>query len=221
LAAAVFVMTPFAYADHDKNCSATHGTVSARTGDSITVDGKTYSLSSATVSREDGSAAAATHVKVGDKVCVFTGSADSKNATKVMLLSGKSGVASASTGSEKLSDVERKAHDEMCKGHHGTITDKTAQTITIDGTTYAMKINTPVNKQEEALLPKITKVGDRVCYDTAAAADGSKQITKLMAIDQSADRTRVREKNSDTEVEVKSSPSKVEVETPNKKIEVK
>lgn len=127
----------------------------------------------------------------------------------------------SATAREKMSELDRKAHNEMCKGNHGKVTDKSSQTISIDGKQYALKINTPVNKQEEPLLPKTMKVGDKVCYDLAKAADGSKQITKLMAIDDTADRSRVREKNTDAEVEVKSSPSKVEVETPNKKIEVK
>jgi hypothetical protein len=214
------------YADHEKDCKdGKHGRVTAKTDSSITVGGTTYNTASATVSREDGQTASASSVKVGDKVCVMTASADSKDASKVMILSGDAkGSPSSSSGTEKgyatLSDAERKAHDENCKGHHGVITDKTANSITIDGTTYALKINTPVNKQEEALLTKTSKVGDHVCFDTAKAADGSQQITKLMAIDEQSDRTRVRSSDSDTDVKVKDS-GKVEVETPEKKIEVK
>jgi hypothetical protein len=216
------------YADHEKDCKdGKHGTVTAKTASSITVGSTTYNTGTASISREDG-AAVAGGVKVGDKVCVMTSSADSKDATKVLVLNNEAkGSPSSSSGTEKgyatLSDAERKAHEEMCQGHHGVITDKTDNSITIDGKTYALKINTPVNKQEEALLTKSSKVGDHVCFDTAKAADGSQQITKLMAIDEQADRTRVREKEDDTEVKGKIDPdrNKVEVETPNKKIEVK
>jgi hypothetical protein len=229
VSAALLIGAVPGYADHNKDCKdGKHGTVTAKTDSSITVDGKTYNTGSATISSESGTASAAS-VKVGDKVCIHTGSAESKDATKVMVLNEGQGSSSSSTGSEKgyatMSDVERKAHEKMCKGKHGTITDKTANSITIDGKQYALKINTPVNKQEEALLPKISKVGDRVCYTTAEAADGSQQITALMAVDQEADRVRVREKEGDVDVDVKTkdkdSQGKVEVETPDKKIEVK
>lgn len=221
------------YADHEKDCKdGKHGTVTAKTDNSITVGGKTYSTTSATISRE-GTTGAADTVSVGDKVCIMT-SGDEKSASKIVVMhkdakTDAQGSPTSSSGAEKsgythMSDVERQAHEKMCKGHHGTITDKTAQTVTIDGKTYALKINTPVNKQEEALIPKISKVGDRVCFDTMKAADGSEQISALMGVDQETDRVRVRASDTDTEIKVKNdngSPSKLEVETPNKKIEVK
>jgi hypothetical protein len=217
------------YADHEKDCKdGKHGTVTAKTDNSITVGGKTYNTGSATVSGETATSVAS--VKVGDKVCIHTASDGSKDASKIMVMSDAKGSPSSVSGTEKgagtekgyatMSEVERKAHEKMCKGKHGTITDKTANSITVDGKQYGLKINTPVNKQEEALLPKTSKVGDRVCYTTAEAADGSQQITALMGIDEKSDRVRVRDTDS-TDVEVKSSPGKVEVETPSKKIEVK
>jgi hypothetical protein len=115
---------------------------------------------------------------------------------------------------DKISETNRKAHEAMCKGNHGTVTSKTDNSITIDGKTYALTADTKVNKQEEAILPKIVKAGDSVCFVTQTAADGTQQISGLMGIDKDTDKVRVREKDSD-------SPSKVEVETPNKKIEVK
>ncbi|HMJ91631.1 MAG TPA: DUF5666 domain-containing protein, partial [Candidatus Acidoferrum sp.] len=166
LSALVLGVVP-AYADHDKDCKdGKHGTVTARTDTSITVDGKTYNTAAASITGEKDSAAVST-VKVGDKVCVLTSSANSMDASKIMVLNqGKgSSPSSASTGEggEKgyatMSDLDRKAHEKMCKGKHGTITDKTANSLTIDGKQYAFKINTPVNKQEEALLSKTTKVG--------------------------------------------------------------
>ena len=114
----------------------------------------------------------------------------------------------------KVAEVQRKTHESICKGNHGTVTAKSDTAITIDGKAYALTADTKVNKQEEALLPKTVKVGDSVCFVTQDAADGSKQISKLIAIDKDTDKVRVRENDSD-------SPSKVEVETPNKKIEVK
>lgn len=211
------------YADHDQDCKdGKHGTVTAKTDHSITVDGKTYNTTSATVSGDSGATVAS--VKVGDKVCIHTASAESKDASKIMVMTEAKGAPSSTSGTEKgyttMSDVERKAHEKMCKGKHGTITDKTANSVTIDGKTYALKINTPVNKQEEALLPKTSKVGDRVCYTTAEAADGSQQITAMMGLDKDTDRMRVRGKDNDVDVDVKDS-GKVEVETPSKKIEVK
>ena len=116
--------------------------------------------------------------------------------------------------SDKVSEANRKAHEKLCQGNHGTVTAKTDNSITIDGKQFAMKADTQVNKQEEAILLKGVKVGDTICYATEKAADGSDQISKLMAVDKNADKIRVRDKDSDT-------PGKVEVETPNKKIEVK
>jgi hypothetical protein len=113
----------------------------------------------------------------------------------------------------KISEAQRKTHEKICQGHHGTVTSKTDSSITIDAKTYALTADTRVNKQEEPLLPKTVKVGDTVCFTTEKAADGSQQIAKLIAIDKN-EKIRVREKDSD-------SPGKVEVETPKKKIEVK
>ena len=114
--------------------------------------------------------------------------------------------------SDKLAEANKKAHEKICQGNHGKVTAKTDNTITVDGKLYALTADTKVNKQEEPLLPKTVKVGDTVCFTTEKAADGSAQISKLIAIDKD-EKVRVREKEE--------SPSKVEVETPNKKIEVK
>jgi len=209
--------------------------VSAKTADSITVSGKTYTIdSNTTVTKESGASLGLAEINVGDKVCVQTTSSDSKQVSKLMVLDANGNVSAndtsaSATGShdrtyarEKMSEAEIKTHDSMCQGHHGTVTDKTDNTITIDGKTYALKINTPVNKQEEPLLPKIVKVGDRVCYETKEAADGSRQITRLIALDKATDdKARVREHESDSDVKVKTSPDKVQVETPNNKVEVK
>ncbi|HWN96194.1 MAG TPA: hypothetical protein VNT99_14255 [Methylomirabilota bacterium] len=115
---------------------------------------------------------------------------------------------------DRVSEANRKTHESICKGNHGTITAKTDTSISVDGKMYALTADTRVNKQEEPLLPKTVKTGDTVCFVTEDASDGSKQISKLIAIDKDSDKTRVRDKELD-------SPSKVEVETPNKKIEVK
>ena len=95
------------------------------------------------------------------------------------------------------------------------VTAKTDTSVTIDGKMYALTADTKVNKQEEPLLLKTVKVGDKVCFTTEKAADGTQQIAKLMAVGDE-DKVQVREKEVDVD-----SPSKVEVETPNKKIEVK
>jgi hypothetical protein len=116
---------------------------------------------------------------------------------------------------DKAADLNRKTHDQICKGQHGSVTAKTDSSVTVDGKMYALTLDTKVNKQEEPLLLKTVKVGDKVCFTTEKAADGSEQIAKLMAISDE-DKVRVREKEVDVD-----SPSKVEVETPNKKIEVK
>ena len=108
---------------------------------------------------------------------------------------------------DKVAEANRKAHEKICQGHHGAVTAKTDTSITIDGKMYALTADTKVNKQEEPLLLKTVKVGDTVCFTTEKAADGSQQISKLIAIDKD-EKVRVREKESD-------SPSK-EVETPNK-----
>jgi hypothetical protein len=113
----------------------------------------------------------------------------------------------------KVSELDRKTHQQICQGKHGTITDKGANSLTIDGKRYAFEVDTPVNKQEEPLLTKTTKVGDHVCFTTQKAADGSDQISKVVRIDES-DKTRVREKESDT-------PSNSDVKAPAKDVEVK
>lgn len=115
---------------------------------------------------------------------------------------------------DKISELNRKTHEKICQGNHGTVTTKTDNSITIDGKQYALTADTRVNKQEEPLLPKTVKSGDNVCFTTEKASDGSQQIAQLIAIPKDTDKVRVREKESD-------SPNKVEVETPNKKIEVK
>jgi co-chaperonin GroES (HSP10) len=109
--------------------------------------------------------------------------------------------------SDKVAEANRKTHEKVCQGHHGTVTAKTDQTVTIDGKMYALTADTRVNKQEEPILLKTVKVGDTVCFKTEKAADGSQQISGLIAIDKD-EKVRVREKDSD-------SPSK-EVETPSK-----
>lgn len=113
----------------------------------------------------------------------------------------------------RVSELNRKAHDKICQGHHGSVTAKTDTSISVDGKMYALTVDTKVNKQEEPLLPKTVKVGDKVCFKTEKAADGSEQISRLVAITDE-NKVRVREKELD-------SPSKVEVETPEKKNEVK
>lgn len=203
-----------AYANHDKDCKSTHGTVSAKGDNSVTVNGKTFNLDSSTsITKEDGGTASLASINAGDKVCIQTSSSDSKEASKVVVLNDESkgrpdeatGAASGSSTdkgnyADTLSAAQQKVHEEMCEGHHGRITDKTANSLTIDGKIYALKINTPVNKQEEPLLPKTVKVGDRVCYDLKKAADGSKQISRLIAIDRASDeKMRVREKESDSD----------------------
>lgn len=138
--------------------------------------------------------------------------------------------------SEKLSEANRATHEKMCKGKHGSITDKNANSISIDGKKYAFVIDTPVNKQEEPLLPKTVKVGDRICFTTMKAADGTAQLDKLMAIDRETDtKMRVRDKvdvdvddkdveiksSDDKDVKIKASDDKLKVETDDNKIEVK
>jgi hypothetical protein len=116
-------------------------------------------------------------------------------------------------GSDKVAETNRKTHENICQGHHGTITAKSDNSITIDGKQYALTVDTQVNKQGESLIAKSSKVGDSVCFATEKAADGSMQISKLIAVSKD-EKVRVRDKEND-------SPNKVEVETPNKKIEVK
>ena len=118
------------------------------------------------------------------------------------------------TAHDKLTEANRKTHDRICQGHHGTVTAKDANSITVDGKRFALTADTKVNKQEEALMPKTTKVGQHVCFTTQKAADGSMQISQLIAVPKDTDKVRVREKDDDSD-------NKVEVETPNKKIEVK
>ena len=112
---------------------------------------------------------------------------------------------------DKVSELNRKTHEKICQGNHGSVTAKTDSSISVDGKMYALTIDTKVNKQEEALLPKTVNVGDKVCFKTEKASDGSQQISQLIGI--SDEQVRVREKELDT--------PKIEVETPNKKLEVK
>ena len=114
---------------------------------------------------------------------------------------------------DKTAELQQKTHEKVCQGHHGTITAKSDSSVTIDGKQYALVADAQVNKQGEALISKTSKVGDTVCFTTEKAADGSMQISKLIAIDKD-EKVRVRDKEND-------SPNKVEVETPDKKIEVK
>ncbi len=114
---------------------------------------------------------------------------------------------------EKISEAKNKTHEKICQGNHGTVTAKTDNSVTIDGKTYALTADTRVNKQEEPILLKTVKVGDHLCFTTEKAADGSRQISQLMAVDKD-DKVRVRDRDNE-------SPNKIEVETPNKKIEVK
>jgi hypothetical protein len=114
---------------------------------------------------------------------------------------------------DKTAEAQQKTHEKICQGHHGTVTAKSDNSITIDGKQYALTADTQVNKQGEALLSKTAKVGDTVCFTTQKAADGSMQISKIIAIDKD-EKVRVREKEND-------SLGKGEVETPEKKDEVK
>ena len=115
---------------------------------------------------------------------------------------------------DKVTAANQKTHEKICQGNHGTVTAKTDNSLTIDGKQYAFTADTRVNKQEEPLLPKTVNVGDTVCFRTQKAADGTAQISQLIAIPKDTEKVRVREKDD-------GSPSKVEVETPDKKIEVK
>ena len=113
----------------------------------------------------------------------------------------------------KVADANQKTHEKICQGNHGAITAKSDSTITIDGKQYALTADAKETKGGESLISKTSKVGDTVCFTTQKAADGSMQISKLIAIDKD-EKVRVREKELN-------SPNKIEVETPNKKIEVK
>ncbi len=113
---------------------------------------------------------------------------------------------------DKVAEANRKAHEKICQGHHGTVTAKSGNSITIDGKRYAYTADTRVNKQEEALISKTVKTGDHVCFTTEKAADGTDQVAQVIMVDKD-DKVRVRDKDTD-------SPSKVD-ETPNRKDEVK
>ena len=115
--------------------------------------------------------------------------------------------------SDKATEANQKTHEKICQGHHGTLTAKSDSSVTIDGKQYALTADTKTTKQGEALISKSSKVGDTVCFTTEKAADGSMQISKLIAIDKD-EKVRVREKELD-------SPNKGDVETPNKKDDVK
>ena len=71
LTCAAFGLGPVAgYADHDKNCKAIHGTVSAKTDNSITVNGKAYTLDTGATVMKDDKTVALSSINVGDKVCL-------------------------------------------------------------------------------------------------------------------------------------------------------
>ncbi|HTD68587.1 MAG TPA: hypothetical protein VK846_18855 [Candidatus Limnocylindria bacterium] len=112
----------------------------------------------------------------------------------------------------KITEANRKTHEKICQGHHGTVTAKTDNSVTINDKQYAMTADAQVNKQGEPVLLKTLKTGDFVCFTTQKAADGSSQISQVIALDNDQ-KVRVREREG-------SSPSK-EVETPNKKNDVK
>ncbi|HEY0549428.1 MAG TPA: hypothetical protein VGF13_07465, partial [Verrucomicrobiae bacterium] len=52
----------------------------------------------------------------------------------------------------KGAEANRKTHEKLCQGHHGTITAKSDSSVTIDGKQYALTADTQVNKQGEALI---------------------------------------------------------------------
>lgn len=119
----------------------------------------------------------------------------------------------ADKAENKVAEANRKTHEKICQGHHGSITAKSDNTLTIDGKLYALTADAKETKGGESLLSKSSKVGDTVCFNTQKATDGSMQISKMIAIDKD-EKVRVREKELD-------SPNKIEVETPDKKIEIK
>src|SRR6185436_10030611 len=135
---------------------------------------------------KDGNTTALANVNVGDKVCIETKTAAAKTASDQRLVArvvvlNKDEAAGFDRGDrsyarDKTSDSQREAHKRICQGHHGTVTAKTDNSVTIEGKTYAMSAGTRVIKGSDAAvaLKKVT-VGDTVCFDTQAAADGSQQ----------------------------------------------
>lgn len=113
-----------------------------------------------------------------------------------------------------LSEANRETHQKICEGNHGKVTAKTDNNVTIDGKRYALTADARVQRGNGAVLLRGVEVGDTLCFTTQKAADGTMQISQLMAVPADTEKVRVREKEND-------SPNKVEVETPNKKIEVK
>lgn len=118
----------------------------------------------------------------------------------------------AQTAEEKIAEANRKTHEKICQGHHGTVSAKADNSITIDGKRYAYTADTRTVKGGGALISKTVKVGDHVCFTTEKAADGSDQVAQVIMVDKD-EKVRVRDRELD-------SPSKVD-ETPNKKNEVK
>src|SRR5436190_5577153 len=94
---------------------------------------------------------------------------------------------------DKVSEANQKTHEKICQGNHGTVTAKSDNSITIDGKQYALTADAKTTKQGEALISKSAKVGDSVCFATEKAADGSMQISKMIAISKD-EKVRVREK---------------------------
>lgn len=113
----------------------------------------------------------------------------------------------------KVAEANQKTHEKICQGNHGSITAKSDSTLTIDGKQYALTADAKETKGGESLISKASKVGDTVCFTTQKAADGSMQISKMIAIDKD-EKVRVRDRELDA-------PNKIEVETPDKKLEVK
>jgi hypothetical protein len=199
--------------------------VSAKTDNSITVEGKTYTLDRGAKVMKDGNTTALAKrqrrrqgLHRNEKQRRPRRRPISGWYQRVVVLN-KDEAAGVDRGDrsyarDKTSDSQREAHERICQGHHGTVTAKTDNSVTIEGKTYAMSADTRVIKGSDAAvtLKKVT-VGDTVCFDTQAAADGSQQVTALMTINKD-EKVRVREKDSD-------SPGKGEVETPNKKDEAK
>jgi hypothetical protein len=111
----------------------------------------------------------------------------------------------AEKAENKLAEANRKTHEKICQGHHGTVTAKSDNSITIDGKRYAYTADTRVNKQEEALISKTTKVGDHVCFTTEKAADGSEQVAQVIMVDKD-EKVRVRDKDLETPGKVDQTP---------------
>lgn len=113
---------------------------------------------------------------------------------------------------QELSEADRKTHEKICEGHHGTVTEKSGQSISIDGKRYAYMIGTPQIKGGGALPSKIVAVGDHVCFTTQKAADGTEQVAQVIAVPKD-EKVRVREKEEkpdvDVDVDVDKKPAEV------------